>query len=139
MRQSYIAMFVAAVALSAGCNSDHKTIVPAQIADDMVADSLQEAWQERRLDAMAAREAQTQVLATARASLAGQRLGIQRDVAVCFEARRAMDAGLREAMVPGRDFAADIDTWRRQAQGVEDFCAYALTVGLPERPAKKRG
>ena len=92
----------------------------------------QELWVTRRKKAWREAEAQAEVIGEARSSLRGQKITMQRDAAICLEARRMMDDNLRKAMQSKCGFATELEQWHAQEHGVRMFCAYALAVGMPD-------
>lgn len=97
----------------------------------MATKEAQEAWVTRREEAGRQAEAQAKVISLARQRLLGRPIKMQRQAAICLEARRMMDDNLREVMESSHDCSTALDEWHGQEHGVRTFCAYALEVEMP--------
>ena len=128
-----IAIVAAVIFTLTGCTATDPMVFKRThpSAVETVSDASQEQWLARRQETLFEAEARVAVLVQARQELQGRKLSIQRDAAICLEARRLSDEALRAAMTSGGEFGGALAKWHAQARGVETFCAYALTVGAP--------
>lgn len=86
-------------------------------------------FQAQRAAQIAAAEYGSELLRAAAVAVDETRIRIPRDAAICLTARRLADEAISNAMVPGKDFAAELDRWNAEATAMETFCAYAMRVG----------